>query len=149
MNPQAEQGGEEQVGDRTHHHPRRAGWVAIAVVGILLGAAATSALAGSGAGGAGVAELPTVTGVLTAEKTAFAETRLQMTNGEVLGLFVINKDDIAHSFDIDSLDIHVQMPPNSTTAVAVKPAGPGILQFFCAVPGHEDAGMVGTIEVEA
>ena len=74
MNPQAEVGGEKQVGDRTHHHPRRAEWVAIAVVGILLGAAATSVLARSTAGGAGVAEPPTVTGILTAEKTAFVET---------------------------------------------------------------------------
>jgi uncharacterized cupredoxin-like copper-binding protein len=127
----------------------RAGWVSLAVVGALIGAVATSALAGSAVAGAAVAEEPTITGVLTAGRTAFSETRLQMKDGGTLGLFLINRDSIDHSFDIDSLDIHVQMPPNSTTAVAVKPAGPGILQFFCAVPGHEDAGMVGTIEVEA
>jgi uncharacterized cupredoxin-like copper-binding protein len=70
-------------------------------------------------------------------------------DGEVLGLFVINKDGIAHSFDIDSLDIHVQLPPNSTTAVAIKPTGPGTLEFFCGVPGHREAGMVGSITVDA
>ena len=72
-----------------------------------------------------------------------------MSDGEVLGLFLINKDDVAHSFDIDSLDIQVHMPPNATTAVAIRPTGPGNLEFFCAVPGHRDAGMVGTIEVES
>lgn len=125
-----------------------AGRVSVAVVGVLLGAAMTSVLAGSITVGAGVAEEPTVTGMLTAEKNAFVETRLQMKDGEVLGLFLVNEDSISHSFDIDSLDIHVQMPPGSTTAVAVNPTGPGNLEFFCGVPGHREAGMTGTIAVD-
>jgi plastocyanin len=127
----------------------RAGWVAVAVIGVLLGAAATSLLAGlASAGGAGVAEAPTVTGVITAENTKFVETSVKMKDGEVLGLFVTNRDGLPHAFDVDSLGIHVQLPPNSTTAVAIKPAGPGNLQFYCSVPGHREAGMVGTISVE-
>jgi nitrite reductase (NO-forming) len=86
--------------------------------------------------------------VVNVENTMFVETSLTMTNGEVLGLFVINKDGIGHTFDIDSLGIHVQLPPESTTAVAIKPTGPGRLEFYCSVPGHRDAGMVGTINVE-
>jgi heme/copper-type cytochrome/quinol oxidase subunit 2 len=126
----------------------RAGWVSVAVIGVVVGAATTSLLAGSAsAGRAGVAEAPTVTGIITAENTRFVETSLHMENGEVLGLFVSNKDDIGHSFDIDSLDIHVQLPPNSTTAVAIKPTRPGSLEFYCSVPGHRDTGMVGTIDV--
>jgi heme/copper-type cytochrome/quinol oxidase subunit 2 len=130
-------------------HSGRAGWVTVAVIGVVLGAAATSILAGlASAGGAGIAEAPTVTGVITAEHTMFVETSLHMKDGEVLGLFIINKDDIGHSFDVDSLDIHVELPPASTTAVAIKPTGPGSLEFYCDVPGHRDAGMVGTISVE-
>ena len=114
------------------------------------GAAITSLLAGSAAaGGAGVAEEPTVSGVLTVENTAFVATSLEMDSGEVLGLFIVNKDPFPHSFDIDSLDIHVQLQPNSTTAVAIKPTGPGNLEFFCGVPGHRQAGMVGTITIGA
>jgi len=127
----------------------RAGWVSIAVTGALVGAAITSLLAGSAsAGGAGVAEEPTVSGVLTVEKNAFVESSLDMNDGEVLGLFIVNKDPFPHAFDIDSLDIHVQLPPSSTTAVAIKPAGPGNVEFFCGVPGHREAGMVGTLSVE-
>ena len=128
----------------------RAGWVSMAVIGALLGAAITSLLAGSASAGAtGVAEEPTVSGVLSVEKTAFVATNLEIENGEVLGLFIVNKDPVPHSFDIDSLDIHVQLPPNSTTAVAIEPTGPGNLDFFCGVPGHRQAGMVGTITVDA
>jgi hypothetical protein len=127
----------------------RAGWVSTAVTGALVGAAITSILAGSAsAGGAGVAEEPTVSGVLTVEKNAFVESSLDMNDGEVLGLFIVNKDPFPHAFDIDSLDIHAQLPPSSTTAVAIKPAGPGNVEFFCGVPGHRAAGMVGTLSVE-
>jgi hypothetical protein len=43
------------------------------------------------------------------------------------------------------LDIHVQLSPKSTTAVAIQPTGPGRLEFYCSVLGHRAAGMVGTI----
>ena len=71
-----------------------------------------------------------------------------MKGGGVLGLFVVNKDGIAHAFDVDRLGIHVQLPANSTTAIAINPTAPGRLDFFCGVPGHRDAGMAGTIDVE-
>ena len=86
--------------------------------------------------------------MVTAENIKFAETSLTIKNGEVLGLFVTNRDGIGHAFDVDSLGIHVQLPANSTTAVAIKPAGSGLLQFYCSVPGHREAGMVGTISVD-
>jgi hypothetical protein len=125
------------------------GWVSMAVIGALVGAAITSLLAGSAsAGGAGVAQEPTVSGVLTVEKSAFGETSLEMNAGDVLGLFLVNKDPFPHSFDIDTLEIHVQLPPNSTTAVAIEPTGPEEMQFYCAVPGHAAAGMVGTLRAE-
>jgi plastocyanin len=125
------------------------GWGSVAVVGALVGAAMTSLLAGSAsAGGAGVAVEPTVSAVLTVEKNAFAEASLEMQGGEVLGLFIVNEDPFPHSFDIDTLDLHVQLLPNSTTAVAISPTGPGNLEFYCGVPGHREAGMVGTLSVE-
>ncbi|HKY49058.1 MAG TPA: cupredoxin domain-containing protein [Acidimicrobiia bacterium] len=125
------------------------GWGSMAMAGAVMGAAITSFLAGSSASGSGVSEEPTVTGVLTAEKTAFIEASLEMGTGDVLGLFLVNKDPFPHSFDIDKLKIHIQLPPDSTTAVAVKPTETGTLEFFCGVPGHREAGMVGTIAVNA
>jgi len=123
--------------------------VVTAVSSLIVGAMITSLLAAAaGASGGGVTEAPTVTDVVTAADTKFVETSLQMKNGEVLGLFVINRDGFAHSFDIDALDVHVQLPADSTTAVAIKPTANGQLEFYCAVPGHRDAGMVGTIAVD-
>lgn len=136
-------------GRQTWTRAGRAGWLVTALSGLVLGAVATSALAGgAGASGGGVTEAPTTTGVVTAENTVWVPTSLQVKSGEVLGLFVINRDDFAHSFDIDALGVSVQLPPNSTTAVAIKPTAAGTLEFYCAVPGHKEAGMVGTITVE-
>jgi hypothetical protein len=128
---------------------RPIGWVSTVVVGALVGAAITSLLAGSAsAGRAGVAEEPSVSGVLIVERNAFGQTGLPMSHGDVLGLFIVNADPFPHSFDIDSLDIHVLLPPNSTTAVAIKPTGAREVEFYCSVPGHVAAGMVGTLSVE-
>ena len=126
----------------------RTGVVVAVAVAALVGAGATSVLAGSSAGGGRLTVAPTMTGLITAENTKFTEPTVGVRNGAVLGLFVINKDTTGHSFDIDSLGIHVQLAPNSTTAIAVTPTGPGPLEFYCAVPGHREAGMVGTISVE-
>jgi plastocyanin len=128
----------------------RAGWVVTVVIGAVVGAGTTSLLAGSAASAAraGVAEAPTTTGTITAQDVKFVETSVTMNDGEILGLFVINRDSIPHAFEVDSLSVHVQLPPNSTTAVAIKPSGPGTLQFYCGLGGHREAGMVGTISVD-
>ena len=82
------------------------------------------------------------------ENTAFVATSLEMDSSEVLGLFIVNKDPVPHSFDIDSLDIHVQLQPNSTGSCyqTDRTRQPGIL-LRC--PGHRQAGMVGTITIGA
>ena len=88
-----------------------------------------------------------MTGVITIEDLRFVGSP-RMRDGEVLGLIITNPEDVPHSFDIDSLDIHVQVTPKSTTAVAIQPSGPGQLVFYCSVHGHQAAGMAGTITVD-
>jgi len=127
----------------------RAAQVGGLVVALLIGAAATSALSGSAtAAGSRIAQTPTSVRLLAVENTRFGEASLAMSTGEVLGVFVVNKDASAHAFDIDSLGIHVQLASNSTTALVIAPPVAGVLEFYCSVPGHRDAGMVGTIAVK-
>ncbi|HEU0235642.1 MAG TPA: cupredoxin domain-containing protein [Candidatus Limnocylindrales bacterium] len=127
----------------------RRGRVTSAIVwAAAVGAVATSNVAaGAGSGGASVAEAPTRSALLASENTSFVESSIEMQPGEVLGLFIVNRDGFAHSFDIDALDIHVQLPAHATTAVTVKPTAPGMLEYYCAVPGHREAGMVGSLTV--
>ena len=129
----------------------RAAWVVAVVAGATLGGFATSYVAatglGGGGGGAALAATPTTTATQVAQGTKYLTTSYDMKASDVLGIFVENKDGFAHSFDIDSLNVHIQVPANSTVAVAVKPTAAGTLEFYCAIPGHKEAGMAGTITV--
>lgn len=129
----------------------RAIWAVAIVAGATLGAAATGyvgAAQAGGVGGAALAGSPTTSGTLVAKGTKFLTTHYAMSTSDVLGLFVENQDSTAHSFDIDALGIHVQVPAGATVAVAVKPTQAGMIEFYCAIPGHTEAGMAGTIEVQ-
>lgn len=128
-------------------HSGRAGALSLVGIGVAFGAVATALLVGLvPAGGPGGTKTPTTTGVITIEDLRFVGSP-QMKDGDVLGLIITNPEDVPHSFDIDSLDIHVQVTPKSTTAVAIQPTGPGQLLFYCSVHGHRAAGMAGILSV--
>lgn len=58
-----------------------------------------------------------------------------------------NEGAAEHDFSIDELGIQVNMPAGTTqTLEADIPAG--TYEFYCNIPGHKDAGMVGTLVVE-
>jgi glucose/arabinose dehydrogenase/plastocyanin len=52
-----------------------------------------------------------------------------------------------HTFVVPDLGIKIDMPPGETQEVVIN-APAGTYTFICDVPGHEEAGMVGTITVE-
>ena len=60
---------------------------------------------------------------------------------------VENYDKIEHSFDIDELGLHVPMIQNQNSLGLFKVAKSGTYTFYCAVPGHRESGMVGTLVV--
>ena len=69
-------------------------------------------------------------------------------------LLLPNRGMIAHNFsitdhknpEVPNLDIVINLPPGATETVTINvPAGD--YYFFCNVPGHEAAGMFGTLHV--
>jgi plastocyanin len=63
-------------------------------------------------------------------------------------LIVKNHDLFWHTFTIRGEGIDVRVPTGATRVVHARLA-PGTYEFICAVPGHEQAGMTGTLEVRA
>lgn len=123
--------------------------VAAAIAGVLAGAVVTGYAAGtSGGGAAAVAAPPTTADTLVAAATRFQPSGYSIGADDVLGLFVENRDSFSHSFDIDALNLHVVLPASSTVVLTIDPVAAGALEFYCGVPGHREAGMVGTIEVQ-
>jgi uncharacterized cupredoxin-like copper-binding protein/mono/diheme cytochrome c family protein len=53
----------------------------------------------------------------------------------------------AHNFSIDALNVSVDMPPGETKQVVIN-APPGTYEYYCNVPGHKEAGMVGSLVAE-
>jgi uncharacterized cupredoxin-like copper-binding protein len=59
-----------------------------------------------------------------------------------------NLGQAVHNFYVDALDIQSEdVEPGGETTVTIN-AEPGEYEYYCAVPGHREAGMVGTLFVE-
>ena len=62
--------------------------------------------------------------------------------------FVLPNEGVtAHNFAIDELGIDVDIAPGATEETVVN-APAGTYEYYCNVPGHKAAGMVGTLTVE-
>ncbi len=52
-----------------------------------------------------------------------------------------------HNFSIDELGIDVDIAPGATEETVIN-APAGTYEYYCNVPGHKPAGMVGTLTVQ-
>jgi uncharacterized cupredoxin-like copper-binding protein len=57
-----------------------------------------------------------------------------------------NEGAAAHNFSIDELGISVDIAPGATEETTIN-APAGTYEYYCNVPGHKEAGMVGTLTV--
>jgi plastocyanin len=139
------------VGDRQVTQGRSPRWLrgfliglAAFVLGASLVAAIPQAETTAGVSAEVLAQLPALT---TAHDT-FDRSELRAKVGETVALRLENSDASGHSFDIDAFNVHVPMPPGKPALALFKPTTPGTYTFYCSVPGHREAGMVGTLIVE-
>ena len=84
----------------------------------------------------------------TTKEMRFGQSELRVKAGEEITLQLVNYDLYAHSFDIDELDVHVQMPANGQASAQFTVSEPGEYKIYCGIPGHEEAGMVAKLIVE-
>jgi uncharacterized cupredoxin-like copper-binding protein len=80
-----------------------------------------------------------------AEDVKFSDTTLEVAAGEV-GVFVANKDLFWHTFTVAELDVNVNIPVGAERRTTFD-APAGTYEFVCAIPGHGQAGMKGTLTV--
>jgi plastocyanin len=100
------------------------------------------------AGPATSAPKPTPAGVvlkLTGSEYSFAPSALKASAGLTTIRFT-NSGAVDHDFSIDALHIHLTEKPGKT-GDATLTLTPGTYTFFCAVPGHRQSGMQGTLTV--
>jgi uncharacterized cupredoxin-like copper-binding protein len=120
-----------------------------AAAGVALGALVVAAVAPTSASAGVSAEALAALPALTTAKHRFDQTELRARVGETVALRLENADATGHSFDIDALTLHVAMPPGEPGLALFTAPAAGQYTFYCSVPGHREAGMVGTLIVEA
>lgn len=127
--------------------PRGLAAMLVGVVMLCVGAITVAAIpqqAGAAVSPEVLAELPAI----TTPAFQFDVPDLKIRVGETVALRLDNTHGLPHSFDIDELNVHVQMPVGGSSLALFKPTQPGTYTYYCAVPGHREAGMVGTLVVE-
>lgn len=77
----------------------------------------------------------------------YVAAEVQAETGESVTLRVWNEDGYAHAFDMDELDIHVQLAANERREFVIPSLAPGRYAFYCSTPGHQMAGMEGVLVV--
>ena len=60
----------------------------------------------------------------------------------------ISADDVTEEYQGDEADIDVVLQPGESGTLSFTPTEAGEFEFYCTVPGHREAGMVGTLTVE-
>lgn len=86
---------------------------------------------------------------IEAQDIAFSTNQLTVKPGDTIEM--TNAGQLEHDFVVDELGIKEVTPGNGDTVTITIPADakPGDFEFYCSVPGHKQAGMVGTLTIEA
>jgi uncharacterized cupredoxin-like copper-binding protein len=123
---------------------------AVAVVCAVCVSAACGGSNGGGTPGPTMShELGRAVHVKLTDKMAFEPATFTLKTNQQVDLELENTGTLKHNFTIDELKINQDVAPGAKEHVIfTAPDKPGQLQFYCNVPGHREAGMVGTLVVE-
>lgn len=126
-------------------------WFAFGLISLLalsVGAVGVAAMAPANASAGVSPDVLAALPALTVSHLQFGQAELRARVGETVALRLENQDSAAHAFDIDELGIHVAMPAGQPALALFMATAPGTYTYYCSVPGHREAGMVGTLVVE-
>jgi plastocyanin len=84
---------------------------------------------------------------LHAQDIKFDVASLSAQVGQPVTLTYINQGLIDHAFMMDNYVDEQTVSPGQTTTFSFTPTAAGTFRFYCAIPGHEAAGMVGSFTV--
>jgi len=126
-------------GDQTAGSRAARGVAALALV-VILAVAGVAAATASSATTSGNAI------VISATNARFSATTLTASQGTVTVDFT-NNDLFWHTFTVPALGVDIRAPVKGSRQVSFS-APPGRYEFFCAIPGHKQLGMRGTLIIQ-
>ena len=82
-----------------------------------------------------------------ATEFAFRPERVVIETGTTLNLTLVNHGRLVHDLSIPELGLQLVAPPGRAATTALRVTEAGEYEMLCTVPGHAQAGMVGSIVV--
>ena len=73
---------------------------------------------------------------------------IMIAAGQNATVNLVNKGSTPHNFNIDALNVHSGDYQAGQTGSVTINAKAGDYQYYCSIPGHKEAGMVGTLHVK-
>ncbi len=120
--------------------------IAALVAPVMWGACGAPNLTARPATVAAPASMPTSV-FITATEFEFSPNSIQVQAGQKVSLTLQNTGGVEHDVTIPSLGFSLLARAGQTVTGEFGSDKPGVVDFFCAVPGHRDAGMKGTLTV--
>lgn len=84
---------------------------------------------------------------MDASEFKFEPAMLTVKAGQPVRVIVSNTGVLEHTFTITDLGVDTKLPVGQTATVEFTSTKSGTFELFCSVPGHREAGMVGTLVV--
>ncbi len=114
---------------------------------ISCGLALAMALAACSSGGSPAAVAQTVN-INAGDNFKYDPNTITGKVGQPIHVVMANKGTLMHTFVIDALSVKQENVQGGATAdFTFTPSAAGTYQFYCDTPGHQAAGMVGTLTV--
>ena len=73
---------------------------------------------------------------------------LRVQAGVPVNLELVNTGRILHDLTIPALGFRVMVEPGQRVTVGLPAVSGGAYEFYCSVPGHREAGMIGRLFVQ-
>ena len=105
----------------------------------------TSTDGSSTGGSSGGTDHGTSTASIDMAISGFVPKELDVDEGKIT-LTLNNLDAFPHDLTIDALGVKISLEADQTVTESFD-AKPGVYEFYCSIPGHKEAGMVGSLTV--
>lgn len=111
-------------------------------------AAAVLLAAGCGGGGAAPGGEPSGKEITVQLRSfEFEPSSFTLEQGQPVSLKLVSED-IEHTYTVEALGVDYRVGPGETRTVTFTPEQSGTFELICTIPGHAEAGMVGTVAVQ-
>ncbi len=84
---------------------------------------------------------------LIGEDFRFSPDTLRVNDGDTVRINFSNPDVVPHLIDLPAFNQHIALAPGGEFTLEFVVDKTGSFPFVCSVPGHEEAGMIGSLIV--